>query len=75
MTKLEIANFDHIVRETSDIGKHAHARGGGAINVSSETQRIIDQVEAGACLAALDLTLFGSRWLRRRKWRQNLVRS
>ena len=45
MTKLEIASFDHIVRETSDIGKHAHARGGGAINVSSETQRIIDQVE------------------------------
>jgi hypothetical protein len=44
MTKLEIAGFDHIVRETSDIGKHAHARGGGAINVSSETQRIIDQV-------------------------------
>ena len=29
MTKLEIATFDHIVRETSDIGKHAHARGGG----------------------------------------------
>jgi hypothetical protein len=46
MTKLEIANFDHIVRETSDIGKHAHARGGGAMNVSSETQRIIDQVAA-----------------------------
>ncbi len=44
MTKLEIASFDHIVRETSDIGKHAHARGGGGINVGSETQRIIDQV-------------------------------
>jgi hypothetical protein len=44
MSKLEIASFDHIVRETSDIGKHAHARGGGAINVGSETQRIMDQV-------------------------------
>jgi hypothetical protein len=50
MTKLEIATFDHIVRETSDIGKHAHARGGGAINVSSETQRIIDQVPVSLCL-------------------------
>ncbi len=50
MTKLEIATFDHIVRETSDIGKHAHARGGGAINVSSETQRIIDQVPVSLCM-------------------------
>ena len=44
MSKLEIATFDHILRETSDIGKHAHARGGGAINVGSETQRIMEQV-------------------------------
>jgi hypothetical protein len=53
MTKLEIANFDHIVRETSSVGKHAHARGEGTINVGSEAQRIIDQVTSSCGFAVL----------------------
>jgi hypothetical protein len=46
MTKLEIANFDHILRQMSDIGRRAHSSGGGAMNVGSETQRILEQVTA-----------------------------